>query len=127
MPTSKSRTKSKNKQSKAPLFMGLGLLAILVGSYFVFPRFHEGVNEAFTIITSEDQDRIQQWVKHFGLLGPLVLIFAMTIQMFMLIVPNLLLFIIAIICYGPVWGSLICMAGVFTSSSLGYFIGKKLG
>jgi len=51
----------------------------------------------------------------------------MTFQMFMLIVPNLLLFAISIICYGPIWGSLICFTGVFASSSLGYKIGKVLG
>lgn len=127
MPTSTRTDKAEKKASKAPLFVGLALISVLVGSYFLFPGFHEGVNEAFDVITSEDQERIQKWVKQFGILGPIVLIFAMTVQMFMLIVPNLLLFIIAVICYGPVWGSLICLTGVFTSSSLGYYIGKKLG
>jgi len=124
MPTSKTR---KKKQSKAPLLIGFALLAVLVGSYFIFPGFHDGVDEAFDVITSEDQDRIQHWVKRYGALGPIVLIFAMTVQMFMLIVPNILLFMIAIICYGPVWGTLISLAGVAASSTLGYFIGKKLG
>ncbi len=128
MPTAKPERKSGKKiQSKAPLLVGIGLLAILIGSYFIFPDFKDGVNEAFEIITSQDEDRIKRWVKQFGLLGPIVLIFTMTIQMFMLIVPNLLLFLISIICYGPVWGSLICLIGVFTSSSLGYYIGRKLG
>ena len=123
----KTEQKPEKKQSKAPLFIGLALLAILTGSYFLCPGFHAGVNEAFDVITSEDQDRIQKWVKQFGALGPIVLVIAMTVQMFMLIIPNLLLFMISIICYGPVWGSLICMAGVFTSSSLGFYIGRKLG
>lgn len=79
------------------------------------------------MITSEDKDQIRDWVKRFGMLGPLVLILAMGAQMFMLIVPNILLFAIAIICYGPVWGGLISLVGVFISSSLGYVIGKKLG
>jgi uncharacterized membrane protein YdjX (TVP38/TMEM64 family) len=127
MSSSKAGAKSEKKQNKSPLFVGLGLLAILVGGYFIFPGFHEGVNEAFDVITSEDQDRIQQWVKRFGLLGPIVLVFAMTIQMFLLIVPNILLFMISIICYGPVWGTFISLIGVAASSSLGYFIGKKLG
>ena len=125
--SSQTPAKTPAKQSKAPLFIGLSLLAILIGSYFIFPGFQAGVNEAFDVITSEDQDRIQQWVKQFGALGPIVLILAMTVQMFMLIVPNILLLIISIICYGPVWGSLVALAGVFTSSTLGYFIGRKLG
>jgi len=51
----------------------------------------------------------------------------MTAQMFLFVIPNLLLFIIATLCYGPIWGSLICLGGVFISSSLGFLIGKKLG
>ncbi|HEY5822883.1 MAG TPA: TVP38/TMEM64 family protein [Cyclobacteriaceae bacterium] len=128
MSAAKAETKTgKKKQSKAPLLVGLALIATLVGSYFIFPGFHDGVNEAFDVITSEDQDRIQTWVKQFGALGPIVLIFAMTVQMFMLIVPNILLFMISIICYGPIWGTLISLAGVTASSTIGYFIGKKLG
>ena len=116
-----------HKGSKAPLFVSLGLLALAVGSYFLFPGFHDGVNEAFDVLTSEDQERTRAWVEQFGILGPIVLILAMVAQMFLLIVPNILLFMIAILCYGPVWGALISLAGVFASSSVGYAIGKKLG
>lgn len=109
------------------VWIPIPILFGLIGSYFIFPEFQNGINEAFAVITSEDEDRIKVWVKQFGALGPIVLITAMAIQMFMLVIPNLLLFIIAIICYGPIWGSLICLAGVCTSSSLGYIIGKRLG
>lgn len=115
------------KGSKAPLFISLGLLAVAVGSYFLFPGFHDGVNEAFDVLTSEDQERTKAWVEQFGLLGPVVLILAMVAQMFLFIVPNILLFMISILCYGPVWGGLISLAGVFSSSTVGYTIGKKLG
>ena len=114
-------------RSRALLIGCVIFVGALVGSYFLFPGFQQGVNEAFDVITSEDKDRIQVWVKQFGMLGPVVLILAMAVQMFMLVVPNLLLFAIAVICYGPVWGGLISLTGVFLSSSLGYAIGKKLG
>jgi uncharacterized membrane protein YdjX (TVP38/TMEM64 family) len=121
---------TQNKESKGNnlvVWIPIPILAGLVGSYFIFPEFQNGINEAFAVITSEDEERIKTWVKQFGAMGPIVLILAMAIQMFMLIIPNLLLFIISIICYGPIWGSLICLAGVCTSSSLGYVIGRRLG
>lgn len=118
---------SKTGGNKWFLVSILSLLGIAAGCYFLIPDFKAGANQIFHILTSEDQDEIQQWVKQFGILGPIVLILAMAFQMFLLVVPNILLFAIAIVCYGPVWGGLICLIGVFSSSSLGYFIGKKLG
>jgi uncharacterized membrane protein YdjX (TVP38/TMEM64 family) len=109
------------------LWISILIVVGLVASYFVFPEYKSGIDEAFDVITSDDQDRIKTWVQRFGILGPLVLILAMTAQMFLMFVPNLLMFAIAIICYGPIWGSLICLIGVFCSSSLGYTIGKALG
>ena len=125
---SKTGAKHPSKLSSRALVIGSAtFLLAVVACYFIFPGFQQGVNEAFEVITSEDKDRIRDWVQNFGILGPLVLILAMAAQMFMLIIPNILLFAIAIICYGPVWGGLISLVGVFLSSSLGYVIGKKLG
>ena len=109
------------------LWGSIFIVVALVASYFIFPEFKDGINEAFEIITSKDEDRIKTWVKKFGALGPIVLILAMALQMFLMFIPNLLMFAISIICYGPIWGSLICLAGVFASSSLGYLIGRTLG
>jgi uncharacterized membrane protein YdjX (TVP38/TMEM64 family) len=126
--TANETNKPRQPASSKKLIIGACIFfAILIGSYFIFPGFHAGVNEAFDVVTSDDQERIQRWVHQFGMLGPLVLIMAMTLQMFMLIIPNILLFVIAIICYGPVWGTLISLVGIFSSSSIGYVIGKKLG
>jgi uncharacterized membrane protein YdjX (TVP38/TMEM64 family) len=112
--------------SKLPLIISLSLLVVLVSSYFVFEPVKNGVNEAFDVLTSDDESRARDWVSQFGLLGPLIIIIAMALQMFLFIVPNVLLMMIAILCYGPVWGAIISLIGVFVSSSLGYFIGRKL-
>jgi uncharacterized membrane protein YdjX (TVP38/TMEM64 family) len=127
MGKSKVHAAKKKKRHNGLFWISLAVLAGLVASYFIFPGFKEGVDEAYNIITSEDKDRINRWVKQFGALGPIVLILAMTAQMFLFVIPNLLLLIIATLCYGPIWGSLIGLGGVFISSSFGYLIGKKLG
>lgn len=121
----------KNKEintfrQKLPVIIPLSIIMLLVGSYFIFPSFNEGVNEAFDVLTSDDQVRVKTWVERFGWLGPVVIIVAMALQMFLFIIPNVLLMMIAIISYGPIWGSVISLFGVFISSSLGYVIGSKL-
>jgi len=51
----------------------------------------------------------------------------MVVQMFLFVVPNVFLMMVAIISYGPGWGAVISFLGVFSSSSVGYMIGKYLG
>jgi uncharacterized membrane protein YdjX (TVP38/TMEM64 family) len=118
--------KRTKKGKNIPLIIAIGFFGLLIGSYFIFPGFNAGVKEAFDVLTSDDEARIESWVSQFGIMGPIVIILAMTVQMFLFIIPNVLLMMIAIISYGPVWGSVISVIGVFTASSLGYYIGTKL-
>jgi len=109
------------------LIISAVLIAGLVVCYFSIPDFKQGIHNAWEAISSNDQERIQTWVKRFGMLGPVVLILVMAVQIFLLFIPNLFLFVIAIMCYGPVWGTVISLIGVTASSSIGYYIGNKLG
>jgi uncharacterized membrane protein YdjX (TVP38/TMEM64 family) len=112
--------------NKKPIYIYLSVAVILVVSYFAFPEFKKEVNEAFDVLTGEDEERIQGYVKTFGVFGPIVIIFGMALQMFMFIIPNVLLMMIAIVSYGPIWGAVISFVGVFVASSFGYYIGNKL-
>jgi hypothetical protein len=53
-------------QNHRPLVISLGLIGLLVGCYLVWPGFREGVKEAYEVLTSDDQDRIREWVSQFG-------------------------------------------------------------
>jgi uncharacterized membrane protein YdjX (TVP38/TMEM64 family) len=112
--------------NKTPIIIYLSIAIILVVSYFSFPEFKQGIDEAFDVITGEDEERLQTWVSKFGMFGPVAIILGMMVQMFLIVVPNFLLMMIAIVSYGPVWGSVISFIGVFAASSLGYYIGSKL-
>lgn len=112
---------------KIPFIISFSLLAILIGCYFLINPFQEFINEAFDVLTSNDQLRIQKWVSQFGMAGPIVLVFVMIVQMFLFVIPNVFVMMVAIISYGPVWGAVISFVGVFASSSVGYFIGRHLG
>jgi len=118
---------NKERQSKLPLIVAFSIVSILVACYFIFPAFKNGVNEIFNMLISKDEKKIESWVQKFGIVGPLVLIIVMMVQMFLFVVPNILVMIIAIVIYGPVWGSVISLIGVFCSSSLGYALGRYLG
>ncbi|WEK37992.1 MAG: VTT domain-containing protein [Candidatus Pseudobacter hemicellulosilyticus] len=126
MQTKEVRKDAAVKTSKAPIWIVLGMLALLGLSYWLLPGFRHGLQQAVDVLTSDDKERIQTWVSQFGIMGPILLVIVMMFQMFLFVVPNVLVMMIAITSYGPVWGSVISFVGVFASSSLGYLIGRYL-
>lgn len=118
---------SSPKKSKLPLYLSLLLVAILVICYFAIPSVNDFFNEAWNVLTSDDEARVKKWVEDFGWFGPVVIVLAMVIQMFLLVIPTILLMIVSTLAYGPFWGSIINFTAVIIASSVGYAIGKYLG
>ena len=118
---------SSPKKSKLPLYLSLLLVAILVICYFAVPPVNDFFNEAWSVLTSDDEARVKKWVEDFGWFGPVVIVLAMVIQMFLLVIPTILLMIVSTLAYGPVWGSIINFTAVIIASTVGYTIGKYLG
>lgn len=116
-----------SKKSKLPLYLSLLFVAILVVCYFIIPSVNDFFNEAWNVLTSDDEARVKKWVEGFGWLGPIVIILAMILQMFLLVIPTILLMIVAILAYGPIWGSILIFIAVLIASSVGYMIGKYMG
>src|SRR6186997_836525 len=112
---------------KLPFLISFSLLSSVVILYLIIPSFRDFVKQAFDVLTSDDETLIKQWVSKFKMAGPLTLILLMVIQMFLFVVPNVFVMMVAIVSYGPVWGAVISFLGVFASSSAGYIIGKYLG
>lgn len=124
MSTSNDIKKPKNR---LPLYISLILIASLVASYFTITDVKFFIDNAWDILTSNDEKRIKNWVSGFGWYGPLVLILAMVLQMFLIVIPTILLMVVSILAYGPIWGSLIILVAVFVASTIGYIIGNYFG
>jgi len=102
-------------------------MTVLVGCYFAIPSVKIFFDEAWNVLTSDEEARIKKWIDGFGWLGPIVIVLAMIIQMFLLVIPTILLMIVAILAYGPLWGSIIIFIAVIIASSVGYMIGNYVG
>ena len=116
----------KSSFKKGPIIVYLSLAVIFAVCYFFIPQFKREIDTAVDVLTGEDEERIQRWVSTFGFFGPIVIVVGMMLQMFLFVIPNVLLMMIAIVSYGPVWGAVISFVGVFAASSFGYYIGGKL-
>ncbi|WP_276497294.1 TVP38/TMEM64 family protein [Pontibacter litorisediminis] len=115
------------KQSRWPLIITAIIIALLVGAYLVLPGFQQGVKEGWEILTSGNKQRISDWVSQFGFWGPFFVILAMVAQMFLLVINVVALMLVAIIAYGPVWGSVIAVSAVVVASTVGFWIGRGVG
>ncbi|HEX8561747.1 MAG TPA: TVP38/TMEM64 family protein [Flavobacterium sp.] len=125
--TDTNTTEVRVKKSKKPLYISLSIIAMLILAYFFVPSFRYELDNAWAILTSGDEQQIKQWVSGFGWFGPVLIIIAMVAQMFLIVIPSWLLIIVAILAYGPVWGSVIVFVAVFAASSVGYAIGNYFG
>ncbi|MDB5190555.1 MAG: rane protein [Segetibacter sp.] len=118
---------AKANSTKLPLVISITTIVMIILCWFMFPPFKEFLNSGFEIITSGDKQRIKTWVDGFGFWGPFIIIVAMIVQLFLIVVSTVFLMLVAILCYGPILGSLIALAGLFCASTVGYFIGKFVG
>ncbi len=117
---------SKDK-SNLPAYGSFALVAVAVGLYFLHPGVNQFAKEAWSVLTSGDEARISAWVVEFSWWGPVILILSMTVQMFLLVIPSLLLMVVTVVAYGPYAGVAIILAGIFCASSIGYWIGHQAG
>lgn len=115
------------KKSRKPLYISIAIIAAIVISYFLLPGVQMWFDEAWQVLTSDDELRIQNWVADFGWFGPILIVIAMVVQMFLIVIPSWLLMLVSILAYGPVWGSLIALTGIFVASTVGYLIGRYFG
>lgn len=117
----------KTQQSKSIFVVTAILIFILIGSYFIIPAYRAFVEEAFAVLTSDNNSRISKWVQQFGFWGPFFIVITAVVQMFLLVINVVLLILVAILAYGPFWGSLLSIFSICVASTIGYFIGRFLG
>lgn len=122
-----SQNTSNVEKSKMSLFVSIGIVVIVVSSYFLIPAVQQFLDESWNVLTSNDNQKIKNWVDGFGWFGPLLLVLCMVAQMFLLIIPSVALMVVSILAYGPVGGSIIVLVSVFTASTVGYWIGRYFG
>ena len=115
------------KQTKAPLYISIGIVVAVVVGYFFIPGVKDFLSNAWDVLTSDDEQRIQAWVDQFGWLGPFMIILTMVVQMFLLVIPTPMVMVVSVLAYGPVWGSIIILTGIFSASTTGYWIGRYFG
>ena len=114
-------------QSRVVFLVSGGLLLAAVLAYFLVADFQQFVDEAIRVLTSDDEAKIKEWVSGFGAWGPVFIVVAMVAQMFLIIIPSVVLMVVSTLAYGSLWGSLLSFLAVLIASSIAYYIGLHAG
>lgn len=114
-------------KNRAPLYTSLVIITAVILSYFFIPDVQQALNEAFWVLTSGNEQKINRWVGQFGVWGPIVIILVIVLQMFIVVIPLPVIIVVTILAYGVILGSIIAITGMLTASTVGYFVGAYLG
>ena len=131
-PVSEDNQSEKNKheerdQSRLTWLIPVGLLALGVLLYFVWPGFQNSVNAATSILLSGDRQRLEAWVEGFGAWGPIVIILLMVLQTVVAFIPSVIIMVVTVLAFGPLWGGVLTWVGLLIAATVGYVIGHALG
>lgn len=121
------RSNASDQTSNLTWAIPLGLLAVGVILYFVVPSFQGFVDEAYAVLSSGDQDEVQQWVARFEPWGFVAIIGLMLFQTIVAFLPSLVTMVVSVLAYGPMAGGLLAWGGMLLAATLGYGIGRGFG
>lgn len=114
-------------QRHLPLLVTGTILAAGTVSYTFLPPFRDFLREGWATLTSNDEAAISRWVSQFGWRGPLLLVAAMILQIFLIIIPSWGLMVVAVLAYGPVWGTALSLVATTVAAAVAYVFGKYVG
>lgn len=118
---------SEKKRAVWPYVVSAMVIGSLVALYFLNDSVQNFFSEAWQVLRSNDEKKISNWVDQFDYWGPLVIVTAMTLQMFLVVIPSFLLMVVTVLAYGPWAGSGIIFLAIFTASTIGYGLGFRFG
>jgi uncharacterized membrane protein YdjX (TVP38/TMEM64 family) len=109
------------------VWMYLGVLLFLGALYLIFPDVRALVGQCYEILVSNDRKRIETFVAGFGWWGPVLIIGMMIAQTLLSAVPMILVLVVSVLAYGPIWGGLLGWCGAMIAAVIGYGIARVFG
>lgn len=105
----------------------VALIGGLVLTYFFVPAFKSFFDGAYDVLSSGDDQRVQEWIDQFGPWGFVAIIGLMLLQTVVAFLPSLVMMVVSVLAYGSVTGGILAWVGLLLAASLGYAIGSSFG
>lgn len=120
-------TSNEQSESRWTWLIPLALIALLVGLYFAIPPYRDFADKAYSLLTGGNQEAFETWVRGFGVWGPMVILALMIMQTLLAFIPSVLIMVVTVVAYGPLWGGLLTWVGLMVAAAVGYGIGRAVG
>ena len=108
-------------------FSAVGLVVLLAGLFIISPESRSFFGEAYGVLSSGRQERIEAWVAGFGAWSYVVILALMLLQTLLPFLPSVVLMVVAVLSFGSVVGGLLAWGGLALAATLGYGIGRLFG
>ncbi len=102
------------------------LLGTIIVLYLFDPKFGDWLAEAYDAFKSGDLQSMKSFLEDYRDFGYLILIGVFLFQMFLFVIPSVMVMTLSVLMYEPVTGTLLSIAGILTASTVAYFIGESL-
>jgi uncharacterized membrane protein YdjX (TVP38/TMEM64 family) len=122
-----SKERRDSKRGSKTWLIPAGVLAAAVALYFLVPGVREFGQEAYAVLGSGDRARTEQWVRGFGAWGPAAVLLLMVAQTVIPVIPSVLLMVVTVLAYGPLWGGLLTFGGLLLAAAVAFGLGRALG
>ena len=120
-------TSDKSKEGRWTWLVPVGLIAALFGLYFIAPPYRAFIDRAYSLISSGDQAGFESWIRGFGAWGPVAIFALMIMQTLLAFIPSVIIMVVTVLAYGPLWGGLLTWLGLMVAAGVGYGIGRAVG
>lgn len=109
-----------------PGILTIALFLVIIGFYIFDPRFSAWLAEAYEAFKTGEISTIRDFLEGYRDYGYLILVGAFLFQMFLFVVPSVMVMTLSVLMYGPVKGAIISIIGIFIAATVAYFLGKTL-
>lgn len=110
-----------------PWLVLLAVALVLVTIYSLSDNFSTIVDEAWTVASSGDQQRIRDYLKEWGAWSPIASVLLMLLQGIFAPIPASVIQLANGVVFGVFWGAVLNLIGQMAGASAAFFIARFLG
>lgn len=110
-----------------PWVIVITIVLVVALAELISSSFRNETHEIIQVLTSGDQQRIRDYLRGYGALGPIVSVLLMMAQVVFAPIPASVVQLANGVVYGKFWGTVLNFIGQMAGATMAFFIARALG